>query len=454
MPISNIPSSSPEPDDQIPGQTSFETTSQEKPAKRARRTKKQMIEDAVIPDDNAIIELKDSGTGAKIERPWTEAVKLIAQEKASFVDASLKYAVMKMAEQMTSPAQAAEPEQVQGEKRYVPGMSSHMVKRGTFTDDAGIQNVQISDIFGGHEATMIKSEWDALPFDKPSEDVVERETRYTIDGKALLKTGSEGSAGGDRLIHYSDAHGGLGEMFETEWELLSMSPPPRSGPVFPSNIPPKAEVGDEVVVGAETLSIGHDRFLAPSPISLDGEIIKPKRRWQRELGGGVNGKWESTVINADGGVQPKKVKQVEQPEPVETPVPVAAAQNGHSESVSQNGDGIAVVWREFMPNTFEKIGPGEWKVGSGLMDKIGLPSRGGEWSSLTVGPITASRTFSEDGEYTKVKIGEREEVVPVAGLRFMRMCRTLVEVEGNYMRGELASFLQTQNVTLAPLVSS
>jgi hypothetical protein len=436
MPI-NIPLSSPEPDDQIPGQTSFDKPAE--PPKRTRRTKKQMIDDAVIPSDDAIIEVKDLGTGAKIERPWSEAVQLVADEKVAFVDASLKYAVMKMAQQATS-----EPEQIQGEKRYVPQFHSHMVKNKTFTDAAGVEHVAVTDIFGGHKASLTKFEWDSLPFDKPSEAPAERETRYTIDGKALLKTGSEGSAGGDRLIHYSDANGGLGEMFEQEWELLSMSPPPSTGPVASSNIPPEAEIGDEVLVGAETLRIGHDRTLTSSTVAVKGEVIQPKRRWQRELGAGPNGPWESTVINSDGGIPPKQEKPVEQPAPVEA---VPATQNGH-------GGKSEDVQRTTTEAITSQGGQIDWvdqnviKIGTGTLDKIGLPN----YSSIQVGPVTLSRSIVDDGRRQVVDLpdGRQGEVISAAVEGFELLNNTVEFVAARF-RGELQAFLAATGALSQPV---
>jgi hypothetical protein len=38
------------------------------PSKRKRRTKEELIADAVVPADDAQVDLKDSSTGAKIQR--------------------------------------------------------------------------------------------------------------------------------------------------------------------------------------------------------------------------------------------------------------------------------------------------------------------------------------------------------------------------------------------------
>src|SRR5688572_17156323 len=74
------------------------------PKKRARRTKAQMIADAVIPGDEEKVVLKLTDTGSTVERPWLVAVEMFRAGKAEFVDppeapSPLKYAVMKMDEQ-------------------------------------------------------------------------------------------------------------------------------------------------------------------------------------------------------------------------------------------------------------------------------------------------------------------------------------------------------------------
>src|ERR1044072_8706972 len=114
MPINPNALSSPEPDEQPPSEAaaaslagvtnenedpSAQVTDQAshdvpgEPAKRTRRTKAQMIADDV-PAPAWPFEVKDSGTGATVTRPWAEAVELVKADAAEFVDKSLKYAVL------------------------------------------------------------------------------------------------------------------------------------------------------------------------------------------------------------------------------------------------------------------------------------------------------------------------------------------------------------------------
>lgn len=361
MPIKPNALPSPEPDDRTPeeiaGKVDHDDLAESpgiadgdqgapngplEPPKRKRRTKEEMIADAVVPADDTPVEIKDSITGAKIMRPWVEAVALVKAGTAQWADKAMKYAVIK-AEQA-----------------------------------------------------------------------------------------SEGPASQEPM--------GAADTGEPSAQTPSQATHDESGQPY---APDGAAVGDEVVVGSETYYVGHGHVLVQGLVAVDDEIVQPKLRWQRELGTGENGPWEThEVVHPGGFTSPASSKQS------------ASAMNGGVVTPSQNGDGpMPVVWREFLPDTFEKVGPGEWKVGTGVMDKIGLPSRGGEWSSLTVGPCTASRTFPEDGEYTRVKIGDREEIVPVAGLRYQRMCRALVEIDANSLRGELTTFLATQGVVLSPLAA-
>jgi hypothetical protein len=216
MPINPSALSSPEPEPTTPQDTSGDApisvpaADAEQP-QRKRRTKAELIAAAVVPAPDALIEVKDAGTGAKVQRRWSEAVALVKANQAEFVDKSLKYAVLKMEQEPVAASSAfAQPAQ-------------------------------------------------------PSENPAEREVRYTVDGQALLKVGEANG-----LVSYSDEHGER-TMRVDEWELLSMSPPPRDGGAASSNVPPDAELGDEVRVGAETMRVGHGGVLTTSPVAVDGE---------------------------------------------------------------------------------------------------------------------------------------------------------------------------------------
>jgi hypothetical protein len=170
-------------DPQTPG--TGEEIAQEEQPKRARRTKAQMIEDAVVPADDAPVEIKDSITGAKITRPWTDAVALVKAGTAQWVDKAMKYALLK-AEQASGGPASQEP-------------------------------------------------MGAADTGEPS---------------AQTPSPATHDASGQRLA------------------------------------PEGAALGDEVVIGSETYIVGHGGVLVQGVVAVDGEIVKPKRRWQRELGAG------------------------------------------------------------------------------------------------------------------------------------------------------------------------
>src|SRR3954464_3076907 len=119
MPINPSALSSPDPDDaakerQDASDYVAETQQREEQEQpqRKRRTKAELIADAVVPVADAQIEVKDSGTGARIKRPWPEAVALVKGGQAEFVDKSLKYAVLKMEQQPIAASSAfAQPAQ-------------------------------------------------------------------------------------------------------------------------------------------------------------------------------------------------------------------------------------------------------------------------------------------------------------------------------------------------------
>jgi hypothetical protein len=76
----------------------------EEAPKRTRRTKAQMIADAVVPADDEKVELKDAGTGAKIERTWLVALEMVRDGKAEFADKAMKYSMLKHDQQKSASA--------------------------------------------------------------------------------------------------------------------------------------------------------------------------------------------------------------------------------------------------------------------------------------------------------------------------------------------------------------
>jgi hypothetical protein len=399
MPINPSALSSPDPDDaakerQDASDYVAETQQREEQPQRKRRTKAELIADAVVPAADAQIEVKDSGTGARIKRPWPEAVALVKGGQAEFVDKSLKYAVLKMEQQPIAESSAfAQPAQ---EERPLEAIDA------------------------ARDAAAAAS----------SDDPAEREVRYTIDGQALLKTALEQSDAPDDLVVWQAENGESGKMWTKEWDLLAQSPPmlpenqeqPASSPSTTS-VPPDAELGDEVRVGSETLRVGHGGVLTTSPVAVNGEVVRPRRRWQRQLGAGSNGPWESTLLRTD-----ETSKAVE---------PVS--QNGH-------GDG-PVVQTERLPHTQEQFGTNVLKLGTGTLDKIGLP----DYSSLQIGPITISRTVLDDGRRHTETVKGREVTVITAAVEAFEEMDNTVEFIGARFRGQLQSFLEATGALKQPV---
>jgi hypothetical protein len=384
MPIKRDILGTPDPDEPTPGQLSMDepettqepSTADSEPAKRKRRTKAEMIADAVVPETEDMIEVKDSSTGAKVQRLWHEAVELVKSEKAEFVNKELKYALAKFEQQQQA----------------------------------------------------------ALALAQPSDDPAERDVRYARNGEALLKTGEANG-----VVSYSDEQGS-GTMTVDEWNLLSMTPPPADA--TPSNVPLEAELGDEVVVGAETMRVGHGGVLTTSPVAVDGEVVKPKRRWQRELGSGFNGPWQSKIV---GGNVPARVKSAASSE---VPVQNGKGDDSQPDVIAQAvRSGEPVVQAERQPVTYEQVSPVEWKIGTGVLEKIGLP----DYSSLQIGPITASRSVIDDGHRTTVTIGNREAVIPTVAVEIGQVASDIVEYIARYQRGELVSFLESTGALKQPV---
>lgn len=278
---------------------------EEQPKTRTRRTKAQMIADAVVPADDEQVDLKDFGTGAKIQRPWLVALEMVRGGKAEFADKTMKYAMLKHDQQKAAPA-----------------------------------------------------------FEQPAAELSEPATPAENVAKAI-------------------------------------------------NIPPDAEIGDEVVRGADVFRVGHDGTLTTGPVSVDGEVVQPKRRWQRELGAGVDGPWEAVSLSQTTAAKPETNGNGSAP-PAK---PVALPEGVEVEQISLRG----------------------WRVGTGILEKIGLP----DYSSLQIGPVTASREVLDDGRRTTVTIGDREAVIPTACIDIAQQACDIVEYIVRYQRGELVSFLES-----------
>jgi hypothetical protein len=284
--------------------------------KRKRRTKAELIADAVVPADTDEVEIKDAASGAKVKRPWLEAVELVKTEKAEWADKAMKYAVIKMEQQPVADS-------------------------GAFDQPAAPQVTEIG------------------------------------------------------------------------------------GP----SCPPEASLGDEVRVGSDTLRVGHGGVLTNSPIAdSDGKPVKAKRRWQRQLGSGLNGPWESVALTQIGDSKPifdtpakaPEIEPVSNGNGAPTTPPVLAAPEGQEAEITQ----VSAV---------------TWKVGTGILEKIGLP----DYSSLQIGPISASRMVVDDGRRTTVILGTKTVEIPTAVVEVFKDACNVVEFVARYQRGELVSFLES-----------
>jgi len=330
MPINPNALGAPQPDPQAdvaPGLSETEAAEQqaadEQPKQRKRRTKAELIADAVVPADDAPIEIKDAGTGAKVQRPWAEAAALVKAEQAEFVDKGLKYALLKYEQQGEQSAFEQPP--------------------------------------SAEQITAVEQAKDDAP------------------------------AG---------------------------------------SVPPEAALGDEVVVGVDVYRVGNGGVLTSSPIAdSDGNIVKPKRRWQRELGSGLNGPWESRVLTQTSDPRPVFDKASPAPE---------AASNGHPD---------VTVETVRQPHEIEEIAPGAFKVGTGILEKIGLP----DYSSMQVGPLTMSRIVHDDGRRSTVMAGSREVEVVTAAVEMFDLMDDTIEYIARQFRGHLISFLEATGALKQPV---
>jgi hypothetical protein len=320
--------------------------------KRKRRTKAELIADAVVPGLDDVVEVKDITTGAKIERPWRVAVEMFREKKVDWPDNVLKYAFMKYEQERATQAGGAFAQQPSGD----PASQEPMGAAGTVES----------------------------PGQTPSPDV------GAHSGKPVDAT----DASGQRLA------------------------------------PEGAELGDEVVVGAETYVVGHGGVLVQGMVSNGNDPIIPKRRWQRELGSGPDGPWESHSL-AGGSVT------FSGPTGQATVPGTASAEE--IANATKSSEPLSVETQR-LPRTQEVLDDGALKIGTGVLEKIGMP----DYSSFQVGPITMSRTVIDDGRRTTVTFddGRQGEVITAAVEGFDLIDNT-VEFVAKRFRGQLVSFLES-----------
>jgi hypothetical protein len=346
MPIKPESLPSLEPDSAPPTQEELKDVSQyvaetqqrqeQEAPKRTRRTKKQMVADAVIPGDSEMVEVKDLNTGAKIQRNWRDAVSLVQSGAVEFTDKAMKYALEKEAQQ--------------------------------------------------------SSEGSISPPGTPPAEQIAGTTSSFLDPQPVATENIE-----------------------------------QPQPAPSANVPPDAQLGDEVRVGSETLRVGYDRALTNSPVAdANGEVIRPARRWQRELGAGLDGPWQQTPLTMIG-----------------EPRPILEKSDAPIEKDSQNGNGVTVQ-TERLPREMEELGDNLVKIGTGILEKIGMPQveQFASASQFQVGPITASRTIFDDGRRTPITFDDgREGEVITAVVEGYELLENTVEYVAKRFRGQLFSFL-------------
>lgn len=331
-----------------------------KPAKRTRRKKEDLINDVVIPGQDDTIEVKFTATGNKGERPWNIAVELFREGKVEFVTKDptgidLKYAVEKMDRQ-----QSGDP----------PAPKSPDLDPSS-TEGLTLRWQKLQEMIGEQH---------------PGSDIEALNEESELVRKQIVELGGSDPAAPDTGAE--------------------------SGKKGSESVPPDADVGDIVRIGADTYRVGHGGVLTQGPVSVDGEPALPKRAWQRELGTGGNGEWQVVETFPQDAVKPPS--------------------NGHKD---------APVEQQVVDPEMREVAPGIWKVGTGVLEKIGLP----EYSSLQIGPNTMSTAVLDDGRRTKTKMphgDEREVVVPTAVVEAYGLCADTVEYVSSLQRRQLIAFLE------------
>lgn len=322
-----------------PDESAAPAEEQDKPK---RRSKAQMIADAVVPGIDEVVTIKDVPSNSKVERPWRVAVEMVRDGKAEWPDNTLKYAFQKYEQQRAQGAFASD------------GPSSQGTTGAADTGDPSTQT--------------------------PSPEHQE------------------------------------------------------SGKKGDENIPPEAEVGDEIVIGSETYRLGHGRVLTHGTIgNPDGSIINAKRRWQRELGSGPSGAWESAPVSLS--------------DRIENVLMEGLAESATNTPVS-NGNGAATQ-TERQPADVEQVDLLTWRVGTGILNKIGLP----DYSQLQIGPINVSHMVLDDGRRTTVVLGDRTAQIPTAVIEGFQQACDVCEYVARYQRGQLISFLESVGALKQPVSS-
>lgn len=294
------------------------------PPKRKRRTKEQMIAEAVIPGMDDMVEIKDAASGAKIERQWRVAVEMYREGKVEFPK-DLEHAFKKYEQERAS---GAAPE---------------------------------------------------------STGVIADETHATDESGQMVA-------------------------------------------------PAEAELGDEVVIDKDTYVVGHGNKLVQGMVSDNetGDPIIPKRRWQRELGAGPNGPWQSRQLS-------------HQP---------AASEPTSNGAVADTPAKNTVTAIDARGGTAEWVDDKSIKIGTGVLEKIGMPQveQFASASQMQIGPISISRTVYDDGRRDVVDLpgGRKGEVISSAVEGFDLLNNTTEFVAARF-RGQLYDFLVSIGAVRQPV---
>lgn len=338
------------------------------PAKRRRRSKAEILADTVVPGEDDLVQVKFISTGTKGERPWLVAVELYREDKIEFVPKELKYAVEKM-DQQKGAAPAAKPDDGPGKaddpKEEIEGLTARWSGLQTRIDalDPGSQDAAVL----AEEAEIVRGQIMELGGTDPASDAgYEQRTRRGEVGK---------------------------------------------------DVPPDAQVGDEVIIGLETYRVGHGNVLVQGQVGTsEGEIIHPQRRWKHVLGTGGK-EWESQALSA----------RSEKPSPL-------AVTGGQEMTIERE-----VVERSAAPSGVTVDGLGVWKVTMGYKEKIGLP----DYSNIEIGPASAQHQVVDDGRRVTMTREDGSTVeLPAAAVEGMAKCAQVCEYVMRAERTAMINFLE------------
>lgn len=285
-------------------------TPAEEPAKPKRRTKEQLIADAVIPGPTDIVKVEFTASSTKGDREWQKAVELFREGKVKFVDGSLRYAVLKLDQQ------AAE-------------------------DGAGDSEVV-------EKIATATARW---------LDLQQRIDAATEDEE--VRTLSEES---EQVRDEINQLGGQDPASEEAYANRDFTPGALVGKRGPEYVPENAMTGDEIITGSkadkteETYYVGYGHVLMKDPPTHEDVPVMAGARWVRE---GEND-WRSyELIDGD--------ESEDEPD-VPATIGEGIAKSGAGEPLKVDRETVAPVAEQV-----GGVQLGLWKVSMGYLEKIGLP---------------------------------------------------------------------------------